>query len=130
MRGTPTYIEIDTPALGGKTWLLQEKGLFILERGQGSFGTFACTHAGSGGITAYDGIPDENGFFPEFEGEEGSKEWWMRPGREIYRAMPVVMGSWWINGGFFHGLTIWCHGGRDTEPPIGTLVWSAARKAK
>lgn len=126
----PIRITLPTPRLGGKCWVIQEPGLFVLEEGEGAFGTLACTHAGSGGVIIYDGVPDEFGNFPEFKGEENSPEWFVRPGREIYRAFPVVMGSWWINGGFYHGLTV-SHRGESvhTTPMIGSLVWNAAKKA-
>jgi len=51
--------------MGGKCWLLEAKGLYVLEEGPTLFRTLACTHAGSGGIVLIDGVPDESGRFPD-----------------------------------------------------------------
>ena len=61
----PTIIDLPLPPMGGKCWLLENKGLFVLEPGPGTIRTLAVTHAGSGSIEVIDGIPDENGFFPD-----------------------------------------------------------------
>ena len=50
------HIEVPTPVMGGKAWLLDDKGLFVLERGRGTLITLACTHAGAGGIEIIDGV--------------------------------------------------------------------------
>lgn len=121
-----TRIHRPMPPMGGKVWLLQEKGTFLLEEGPGSLITIACTHAGSGSIHVIDGIPDEDGFFPDLEQIEGPPE--AGPGFEFYRANPTVMGSWMLNGGFVHGLTIRSMGGHAAVPPIASIVWMPYRK--
>lgn len=65
MRFKPQIIFIEQPPMGGKIWLLQSKGLFVLEQCPGTLRTLALTHAGSGTIEFIDGIPNEDGCFPD-----------------------------------------------------------------
>jgi hypothetical protein len=118
-------IELPTPALGGKAWLLDAKGMFILEKGPGMLITIACTHAGSGSMAAFDGIPDEDGFFQDERMKDNHPDFEKRNGRPIYRATPTVMGSWMLNGGFYHGLTIKATGGVDSAAAVASIVWMA-----
>jgi hypothetical protein len=60
-----TEIDLPTPPMGAKCFLLEGKGLFLLQRGPCVLRAIACTHAGSGSLIAYDGMPDDEGFFPE-----------------------------------------------------------------
>ena len=117
-------IELPMPPMGGKIWLLESKGIFVLERGPGTLRTLACTHAGSGMLVAIDGVPDENGFFPEISNTPAHN------GRPIYRANPVVMGSWMLDGGFVHGLTIRAEGGNEASLAIASIVWAPVRGRK
>ena len=119
----PKIILLETPPLGGKCWLLEDKGIFVLEKCSGVLRTIACTHAGSGSLAVIDGIPDENGFFPDHEMKEDHPNYHMRNGRPIYRATPVVMGSWMLDAGFFHGLTLLAKGGTDSACAIASIVW-------
>lgn len=123
MSDTPKIITLDTPPLGGKCWLLEDKGIFVLEQCAGVLRTIACTHAGSGSLAVYDGIPNENGFFPDHEMPEDHPDFLMRNGRPIYRATPVVMGSWMLDAGFFHGLTFVVKGGTESTCAIASVVW-------
>lgn len=123
---TPKFIDIrhlPSPPMGGKCWLIDRKGLFLLEGGPGTLRTIACTHAGSGSFIAYDGIPGDDGLFPDEYMDPANPMWPQRNGREIYKANPVVMGSWMLDGGFLHGLTIRAAGGLDTVMAIATIVW-------
>jgi hypothetical protein len=128
--GAVTYVDLPLPPQGGKCWLLESKGIFVLEPGPGTLRTIACTHAGAGAIEVLDGIPDENGFFPdEAMAEpvgndlEALKIWHARRGRCLYRANPVVMGSWLLDAGFIHGLTIRAQGGNLAATAIASIVW-------
>lgn len=124
----PIFIDMPTPKLGGKMWLLDRKGTFVLEQGPCCLGTIACTSAGAGGLIVYDGVPDEGGNFShDADIKEGSPEWFMRPGREVHRMLPIVMGSWWLNGGCYHGLTLRVLGGHPGTPAIATVVWTKAK---
>lgn len=149
---TPERIFVPAPLMGGKAWLLDRKGLFILEDGPGTIRTIACTHAGSGHIKVFDGIPDERGFFPggDMQEPEGFNEqellairenreddlpdiWWKRQalteyasrnGRVFHQANPIVMGSWMMDAGFHHGLTIEVTGSQEAVNPFATVVWA------
>jgi hypothetical protein len=147
--GAVTYIDLPTPPIGGICWLLREKGLFVLERGPGVLRTIACTHAGSGALEAIDGVPDERGFFSDQDMADPndmmanlaesaaepdsdalhmkrlarSKAYAQRRGRPLYSASPVVMGSWMLDAGFLHGLTIRAAAGHDSVCAIASIVW-------
>jgi len=110
------YIDLTSipmPPQGGKCWVLERKGQFVLERGPGTLRTIACTSSGSGTLLAIDGLPDENGEIPSDEGH------W----RQLFKANPVVMGSWMLDAGFVRGLTIRQYGGQEGTPPIASVVW-------
>ena len=154
MQSTPQFVHIPLPSIGGKCWLLEAKGTFVLERGPGTIRTLAVTHAGSGHIEVIDGVPNERGFFsdqdmvmPEpFTTEEWKAAealmtdksakvptavrkkyeahvcWGERVGRPFYRANPIVMGSWMLDAGFIHGLTIRATGA-DAVNMTASIVW-------
>jgi hypothetical protein len=150
--GAVTYIDIPAPPMGGKCWLLESKGLFVLEPGPGTLRTIACTHGGSGAIEVLDGIPDDNGFFADeamlepigplpshyaaprdyddavAQYNSDLKAYHCRRGRPLYRANPVVMGSWMLDGGFHHGLTIRAQGGSTSACAIASIVWMPFRQ--
>lgn len=134
----PKLIRVKKPLIGNKVYLIKERGLFVLEEGACSIRGMACTHAGSGGIVVYDGVPRTDGHFeapPEelfkvdlYETEEqraqALKDWEdNRDGREIYYAHPAVMGMWMLDGGCNHGLTIMSSGEHSATPPVLTITW-------
>lgn len=114
------FITVPMPALGGKCWLLDSKGQFVLERGAGTLRTIACTHAGSGTLQVLDGIPDEDG---EFQWGEIEHSGFVGNGRQLFKANPVVMGSWMLDAGFQNGLTIRHFGGQPGTPAMASIVW-------
>ena len=120
LRGMPL------PPIGGKCYLIDRKGIFIFEDTPGTLHTIACTHAGSGSMIAYDGVPDAKGDFPEVS--EKDPDYDTRIGRPICKANPIVMGSWMLDGGFYHGLTIKVLGGHDRVMPMASVVWIPYRK--
>lgn len=148
----PIDVFVPPPPMGGKIWLLQSKGLFVLERGPGTLRTLAVTHGGAGALEAIDGIPNGEGFFPE-EGMpepeppppphisgggydellalyiERRKAFDTRNGRPIYQAPSAVMGSWMLDGGFIHGLCIRTLSGSKPTAAIASIVWVAMRRA-
>lgn len=142
-RGKVTEVDLATPPMGAKGWLLSEKGIFVLQRGPGTLRTLAITHAGSGNLEAIDGIPNDDGFFPaerdrqvmpeRTDAEDDAaflqrlKVFHTRNGRPFYRANPIVMGSWMLDAGFSHGLTIRAEGGHDSTSAIATIVWMPYR---
>ncbi len=156
----PQRIELPLPPLGGKCWVLREKGLFVLEEGPGVLRTIACTHAGAGNLEALDGVPDADGFFADeamtepqlmlpplltrpygvtvaqhkrdnkiacdmakHQHADEMRAYMRRRGRQLYSANPVVMGSWMLDGGFIHGLTLRVAGGHDAAMAIASVVW-------
>jgi hypothetical protein len=122
-RKTGGYIDltaIPVPPQGGKIWLLERKGVFLLERGPGTLRTIACTGAGSGTLMLIDGVPEENGEVPLSEG--GEPLW-----RTLYKAHPPVMGSWMLDGGFLRGLTLVNVGGQPTTSVLASIVWTPYR---
>jgi len=119
----PGYIDLTAmpmPALGGKVWVLDRKGQFVLEKGPGTFRTTACTHAGSGNLLILDGVPEENG---EFRWDLIEKPNYFGNGKLLFKANPVVMGSWMLDAGFNHGLTVRHLGGQFGTPAMASLVW-------
>lgn len=108
------------PPIGGKIWLLEQKGQFLLERGPGTIRTVACTSAGSGTLLLIDGVPDENGEIPT------DPENW----RQLLKANPVVMGSWMLDGGFTRGLTVRHYGGQAGVPAMASIVWVPYKSRK
>ncbi len=152
----PEIIELPLPPIGGKCWLLDRKGLFVLERGPGTFRTAAVTHAGSGQFEIIDGIPDEHGFFPEenmpepepYTPEEyralmdGTADdavlarrdamiaYGRRNGRSFHKHNPVVMGSWMLDAGFIHGLSVRVVGEHTGVNAFASLVWMPFKARK
>jgi hypothetical protein len=134
-------VQLDTPKMGGKCFLLESKGIFVLESCPGVLRTIACTHAGAGNVEAIDGVPDDHGFFPDdgmlephrsaFDSDqdfiEAMAKYCTRNGRVFYRANPVVMGSWFLDAGFEHGLTIRAAGGHDSASAIASVVFMPYR---
>lgn len=117
-----TRVTLPAPPIGGKIWLLNRKGIFVLEEGPGVLRTIACTHIGSGSIIVRAGLPNENGEFqPPPAMDPGVEVEYS--GRPLYRANPVVMGSWMLDGGFTEGLTIQAEGGMDNNCAIASIVW-------
>jgi len=49
--------------------------------------------------------------------------YWRRNGRAFYRSTGAVMGSWQMDAGLQHGLSVYAIGGSDTTTIIATLVW-------
>ena len=112
--------DLPMPVLGGKCWVLDQKGQFVLERGPGTLRTVACTGAGSGTLLVIDGLPTEDGEIPNDE-----THW-----RQLLKANPVVMGSWMLDAGFTRGLTVRHLGGQDGTPGVASIVWVPYRSAK
>lgn len=120
-----TRIVLPTPRIGAKAWLLNRKGIFVLEEGHGVLRTIACTHIGSGSMIVRNGLPNANGEFPVPPHMEDGVET-EYSGRPLFRANPVVMGSWMMDAGFSEGLTIQADGGTDNNCAIATIVWLPA----
>lgn len=120
-------VVIEDPPIGGKPWLLNEKGVFVLEEGPGMLQVCLITHAGAGELDIYDGVPDEEGFFPDQNIPQSDPKYGAANGRRFSSFSPVYMGAWQMNAGFHHGLTIICRGG--DQAPFATFVWTAKGKS-
>lgn len=133
---------IQTPPIGGKVFLIQRKGLFVFERGPATLRTIAIPHAGSGGLQVYDGVPNDEGLFPQEDMPEfilpgdgadpsqavQNEEYPNRNGRLLFKQNPIVMGSWMMDAGCIHGLSIRALGGTDGTPAMATVVWMPFKK--
>ena len=130
----PIRIVLPTPKLGGKTYLIKAPGLYVFEEGPGTLRTMAVTHAGSGSLVAFDGVPDDHGDFPDEDMKEiinglRNERYDTRNGRPFYRATPAVMGSWMLDAGFYNGLSILADGGGHGVAVFATIVWMPVRVA-
>lgn len=125
-RDKPNFISIAKPKMGSKGFLLDNWGVYVLEQGPGVLRGLACTHAGSGTLQIIDGIPNDDGFFPD---ESILSKGHLEPlynqanGRPIFQSPGSVMGMWHLNIGLHHGLTVCAIGGNDTATPVVTLIW-------
>jgi hypothetical protein len=139
----PERVFVAQPPMGAKVYVIERPGLFVLEEGPGTLITDACTHAGAGGLVIYDGMPDNQGYFPESEkptddatayATPGDRDaafdrYGKRHGRELLRQPAAVMGSWMLNAGFHNGLTIDVSGGHMDLYPVASIVWQPFRRA-
>jgi hypothetical protein len=123
MSERPRFITKRTPLIGGKIWCCHEKGLWVLEPGPAVFRTVAVTHNGSGGLTVYDGVPDENGSFPDYDPEDADSN-----GSVIFEQPAATLGSWMLDGGCNHGLTVLAAGGTEGAPAFASFVWMPHKK--
>lgn len=144
VKDLPIYVNLPEPPIGNKIFLIRERGMYVLEQGPTLFRAMACTHAGSGGLAVYDGIPDKEGFFPDKkpvwelpenptpeqleEAEKKAREFeWAFNGREVYYAHPACMGMWMLDGGLQHGLTIVSSGLHIGTSPVVSITWMKSK---
>ena len=111
--------------MGSKCYFLEGKGIYILEEGEGTFRSLACTHVGAGSFTIFDGVCDSNGFFPEEEKLKNTyaPAYWTANGRKLFGFSPQCMGFWAVDGGFSHGLTAIADGGPPGMAVFITVSW-------
>ncbi len=121
----PVYrIELPEPRMGAKCYLIETKGVYILESGPGTLRSLACTHVGTGAITVHDGIPDERGFFEKKALlDPYSPDYLTANGRRLFKMTPQVMGFWALDAGFQNGLTIISDGGTSGIPVFISVAW-------
>lgn len=127
MHPQPRRILIEQPPMGGKAFLLRQKGMFVLEEGPGMLQTLNITHAGGGELMVYDGVPNKDGFFPDERLTETDPKYHTSNGRVFYHFSPVYMGAWMSNAGFKHGLTVVALG--SDVPAFATIVWQSVKQA-
>jgi hypothetical protein len=142
----PLRIKIRQPPIGMKWHCIKEHGMFIFETEPTNVSGIACTHAGSGAVVIYDGLPDKDGIFedsinahlwvpkdptPEERAaaeERYAEEYYNRNGRDVYYANPCVMGMWMFNGGLNRGFTVLSKGDNPTTAPVLSITWHVERK--
>ncbi len=118
-----THVILPDPPIGSKIACFRKFGIYVLERGPGLWRALSCTHAGSGVVSIYDGIPDEQGFFEEENLTAENPRYGQENGRVIHYANPSIMGMWMYDGGFQHGLTMKIAGQHEAVAPVVTLTW-------
>ncbi len=124
-----TLIKMPTPKLGAKTYLLKKGGIYVLEPGPGALQAIAVTHAGTGSMSIYDGVPDDRGNFPDSEMLETDNGYYARNGRDVFQMSPILMGMFMLNAGLFHGLTVKCFDGQHGVSTRLTLAWVPYKSA-
>lgn len=127
-----TKIIIPQPSMGSKGWVLDEFGLFELERGPGVLRGMACTHTGTGAIEIVDGFLNEDGYYPDEEVRKNhlTDDYCKCNGRILFKSPGSVMGMWTLNIAFQHGLTIHALGGHGNQGPCITLIWDVKKIIK
>ena len=101
-------VVVAKPPLGAKAWLMDRRGVFVLEEQPAVIHHVTCTHAGSGSLRIFDG-----GVI------DGRIE-----GRPIFRQAVTAMGVWHLSAGVQHGLVLENVGrGADSMSAIASLVW-------
>ena len=144
LTGKPIRVKLKDPPIGNKMHLIMHHGIYVLEESPCMVRAVACTHAGSGGVIIYDGVPDEHGYFPadtpmsvlvpenptEEELAAALELYYNRNGRPVYYANPAVMGMWMFDGGLMHGFTLVSLSDAQTSAPIITITWAGEKKKK
>lgn len=102
---------------------INEHGIYILEKGPAILQGIMCTHAGAGSFAIYDGIPGENGHFPDEHIRPGEKGYETANGRLLYIASPAIMGMWMAGGGAQHGLTLISTAQTQSSAPFVITTW-------
>ena len=117
-------IVLPEPKMGSKCFLIETKGVYILETGPGTLRSIACTHVGTGALTIHDGIPDDRGFFErDALLDPYSPKYLAANGRRIFKMTPQIMGFFATDAGFQHGLTVVADGGAGGIPVFLSIAW-------
>lgn len=117
------YVNVDEPKMGGKIFLIEKKGIYVLESGEGVLRSLACTYVGSGMFKVYDGLPSESGHFDADRMDSYTPEYQKVNGRRMFTMSPQIIGFWGLDSGFKHGLTIIADGGGKDAPVFVSVVW-------
>ena len=98
-----------------------------MQRGAALWRGISCTHAGSGVVAIYDGIPNDKGFFPDEPiakiDENGVHILEDYDGRLLHYANPSVMGMWMYDAGCLYGLSILIRGEHSAVTPVLSVTW-------
>jgi hypothetical protein len=121
------YIKLPQPPIGNKIFCTTQQGVFVLEKGPTIWRALANTHVGTGSVNVYDGIPDENGHFPDANIRMDDPRYATSNGRLLFHANPSVMGMWMLDGGCHHGLTV-ISSGESNVSAVLTITWLPYKK--
>lgn len=120
-------INLKQPPIGNKMFCAQQHAYYVLEKGPTTLRALANTHMGSGSIVIYDGVPDENGFFPDNVQKHTLADF---EGRIVFNANPPVMGMWMFDGGLHYGCTLALLPGTAGVSPCVAITWMPAQPVK
>ena len=115
------FLDIPAPAMGAKYYMLEKKGIYVLEKGPCVLRSLSCTYIGSGTLVVRDGVPSHEGRFDADRLDPFSQEYMTANGRRVYVMSPQVIGFWGLDAGLHHGLTISTGGGDG--PVLVTACW-------
>lgn len=129
VRNGVNYVRVEQPKSGSKAFLIESKGIYVFEKGEGVVRSLACTYVGSGAFHVYDGVPPED----TVVGEKKSPLDTRFPhvdGRKIFTMAPQVLGFWGLDAGFKKGLTVVASGGTSSSSPVlVTVMWMKHKEA-
>lgn len=117
------HVEVPEPQMGAKSWLIENKGIYVLERGPCVLRSLSCTYIGSGSFLVRDGMPDNFGKFDCDRLDPFSKEYTTANGRKVFLMAPQIIGFWGLDVGLRNGLTIIADGGQEHGPVLVTACW-------
>ncbi len=121
-RNGVNFVQVKTPFMGCNSFLIESKGIYVLEHGEGVLRSLAVTYVGTGALHVYDGVPDKELLssnklsvldtrFPVVEG------------RKIITMSPQIVGFWGLDAGFKRGLTVVASGGQAASPVLVSVMW-------
>jgi hypothetical protein len=119
------YVDVPEPYIGAKSFFIEKKGVYVLERGPCVVRSLSFTFIGSGTFKVLDGSPDEHGFFESDRLDPFDLAYHKSNGRKIFAMSPQLIGFWALDAGCIHGLSIVASGGHeDTKLPVNaTVCW-------
>ena len=115
-------ITLPDARMGAKVYLIERKGVYVLEEGPGILRSLACTYVGSGSLTVRDGVPSANGHFEADKFDPYSQEYALANGRKVYAASPVCIGFWGLDCSLVHGLTVEANNFRDSPDTTSNAI--------
>ncbi len=122
--GQPVYrVKLPPAKMGSKVFLIEKKGVYVLEDGPAILRSLACTYVGTGSLVVRDGTPSDNGYFDVDKCDPYSPEYALTNGRKVYAAAPVCIGFWGLDCALVHGLTVEAAGGTKDGSVLVTVCW-------
>lgn len=117
------YVRVKQPVMGCKSFLIEKKGIYVLEEGEGVLRSLAVTYIGSGGFKVFDGLPSASGHDVGQTNIALDTRYRDVSGRRMFFMSPQIIGFWGLDAGFKNGLTIVADGGSASTPVLVTVVW-------